>query len=421
MTPLPGGHLAFSTALTAVVVASAARSGSAQQGTPLGPEFRVNTYTTASQRSPSVAADAAGSFVVVWHGAQASGYDVFGQRYAAGGSPQGPEFRVNTYTTGLQGYGAVAADAAGNFVVVWMSTQGAGFDVFGQRYASSGAPLGGEFRVNTYTTGAQGNPSVAADASGNFVVAWVGEQDASYGVFAQRFASSGAPLGPEFRVNTYTTGAQYGAVASDTAGNFVVAWTSFAQDGSQNGVFAQRYASSGAPAGPEFRVNTYTPFSQWHAAVAADGPSGFVVAWESQVQDASLTGVFGQRYASAGAPLGPEFRVNTYTTNEQSYPSVATDGSGDFVVVWRSRNGQDGALGGIYGQRYDSAGSPLGPEFRVNSYTTGDQSEAAVASAPAGEFVIAWTSDGQDGSALGVYAQRYGPIVPVELMRFGVD
>ena len=48
------------------------------------------------------------------------------------------------------------------------------------------------------------------------------------------------------------------SVASDAAGNFVVVWDSADQDGSDVGVFGQRYASSGAPLGPEFRVNTYT-------------------------------------------------------------------------------------------------------------------------------------------------------------------
>jgi hypothetical protein len=34
------------------------------------------------------------------------------------------------------------------------------------------APMGVEFRVNTYTTGAQGRPTLAGSAAGAFVVAW---------------------------------------------------------------------------------------------------------------------------------------------------------------------------------------------------------------------------------------------------------
>ena len=37
-----------------------------------------------------------------------------------------------------------------------------------------------------------------------------------------------------------------------------------------------------------------------------------------------------------------------------------------------------------------------------------------------GNFVVTWNSQFQDGSGYGVFGQLYRPIVPVELMRFGV-
>jgi hypothetical protein len=127
------------------------------------------------------------------------------------------------------------------------------------------------------------------------------------------------------------------------------------------------------------------------------------------------------RAASAqGDPLGPEFRVNTYTTDAQYRPSVAADPSGNFVVAWMSSL-QDGSNYGVFGQRYASSGAPLGSEFRVNTYTTGIQSGPAVTSDASGNFVVVWQSYLQDGSDLGVFGQRYGLIVPVELMRFTVE
>jgi len=397
------------------------------QGNPLGFEFRVNTYTTNQQARTAVASDAAGNFVVVWNSVQdGGGYGIFGQRYASSGAPVDPEFQVNTYTTSNQGYPSVAADPAGNFVVVWRSLaqDGSGFGVFGQRYASSGSPMGPEFRVNTYTTSDQGGfASVVADPFGNFVVVWnSGTQDGGgYGIFGQRYASSGAPLGPEFRVNTYTTSDQtIPVVAADTAGNFIVIWRSYLQDGSGNGTFGQRYASSGAPLGPEFRVNTYTTNNQGNPSVAADTAGNFVVVWQSDEGAPANFGIFGQRYASSGAPLGPEFRVNTFTLYNQFIPSVAADTAGNFVVVWHGYL-QDNSGFGVFGQRYASSGTPLGPEFRVNTYTTDDQDYATVAADSAGNFVVNWQSFAQDGSNFGVFGQRYGRIVPVELMQFGVE
>jgi hypothetical protein len=94
------------------------------------------------------------------------------------GDPLGPEFRVNANTIGNQNLPAIAFDSAGNFVVVWVGDKGGyNYGVFGQRYSISGAPLGPEFRVNTYLTAYQGGPAVASDPSGNFVVVWNSEQD----------------------------------------------------------------------------------------------------------------------------------------------------------------------------------------------------------------------------------------------------
>jgi hypothetical protein len=391
----------------------------------MGPEFRVNTFTPDYQRAPAVAVDAAGNFVVAWvsYGQDGSYAGVFAQRFAGTGSPLGGEFRVNSYITNSQTMPSVASDAAGNFVVVWMGQYPfSQFQVFAQRFAGTGAPLGGEFRVNTSTTTTHRLPSVTSGAAGNFVVAWEGGGDGSgYAVFAQRYASTGAPLGGQFRVNTFTfADQQYVSVAADPAGNFVVAWTSEAQDGSSDGIFAQRYASTGAPLGGEFQVNTHTLSSEFYPAVAASPAGDFVIVWRSSGQDGSGHGVFAQRYASTGAPLGGEFQVNTYTTGDQSFAVVAIDLAGNFVVAWQSR-GQDGSFEGVYAQRYASSGAPIGGEFRVNTFTFSYQAIPSVGADPAGNFVILWGSHLQDGFGAGVYGQRYNMIVPVELMRFGVE
>jgi len=397
------------------------------QGQPLGPEFRVNTYTTEFQDQVAVAAAAQG-FVMVWSGALQDGgiYGVIGQRYTNSGAPLGGEFRVNTYTPWSQERADVAGDAFGNFVVVWQSghqDDGSEYGIFGQRYDSSGAPVGPEFRVNTFTTGRQYRPSVAMDAGGDFVVVWLSlDQDGSgYGVFGQRYQSSGAPAGPEFRVNSYTTARQTGArVDSDPGGSFVVVWHSTGQDGSGRGVFGQRYDSVGNPLGAEFRVNTFTTSYQDYPAVAMDrgGTGNFIVVWESGPDPA--LGIYGQRFSVSGAAVGPEFHVNSYITSTQGQPKVAADAAGYFVVVWTSFD-QDGSSVGVFGQRYDNVGTPLGPEFRVNTFTTGAQQDLAAAVDDAGRFVVAWGSEGQDGSDYGVFAQRYAEIMPVEVMQFVVE
>jgi hypothetical protein len=394
----------------------------AAQPTPAGGEFRVNTYTTDSQEDPAVAVHPSGTFIVVWqsHGPDGDGGGIFGQRYDATGVRLGGEFQVNTYTTDSQYTpAAVALDAAARFIVVWSSIgqDGSKSGVFGQRYDAAGQPLGSEFRVNTYTTNYQYNPAIAIDGQGRFVVVWQSylQEGSGGGIFAQRYDAAGQPLASEFRINSYTTADQYPfSLAMDGQGRFVVVWASENQDGSQNGIFGRRFDAAGQPLGGEFQINTYTTNAQDRPAVTMSDAGSFVVVWQSFGQDGSNYGIFGRRFDAAGQPLGGEFQVNTYTTNVQYRPAVASDAAGNFVVVWESET-QDGNSAGIFGRRYDAAGLPRGGEFRVNSHTTNDQADPRVASDPSGNFVVVWRSYSQDGSSNGAFGQRYGGLVPVAL------
>jgi hypothetical protein len=305
--------------------------------------------------------------------------------------PMGGEFRVNTYTTGSQYNSAVAGDEDGNFVVVWPAAgQGDNVGIFGRQFGPRGNPLGAEFRVNTYTTSYQVGPAVSMHASGNFVVVWYsgGQDGSSAGVFGQRYSPSGAPDRGEFQVNLSTFGAQYAPdVAHFSSGQFVIVWQGYGDPSDEDsGIFAL-IDSVGIPS--ELHVNTFTTSLQVRPAVAASA-AGFVVVWASR-QDGFGYGIFGQRFDALGNPLGPEFAINTYTPGDQWDPDVAADAEGNFVVVWQG-DGQDGDDQGIFGQRFNSAGTAQAIEFQINTYTTGRQSRPAVARAAEGGFVVTWNA-----------------------------
>jgi hypothetical protein len=244
---------------------------------------------------------------------------IFGRRFDADGAPLGDEFLVNAYTTGSQTSPAVAAAPDGRFVVVWSSVDagtGPGRDhagIFGRRFDAGGVALADEFQVNTAEDAEEIQPAVARDAQGSFVVAWANDCSAPScpDVLARRFDAGGAALGGDFVVNTYTTGTQnYPAVAADSLGAFMVAWTSdqdpaAGPDGSEGGVFARLYDAAGLAAGDELQVNVHTAGDQAFPTVAAAAANDFVVAWVSyeyagQAQDGSGSGVFARRFS-----LGP--------------------------------------------------------------------------------------------------------------------
>ncbi|MEL7360955.1 MAG: T9SS type A sorting domain-containing protein [Bacteroidota bacterium] len=376
-------------------------------------EFQVNTTVVNRQEAPSVDTDADGDFVVVWQSRNQDGsnFGIIGQRYDKSGATAGSEFQINTYTTGDQQDASVAVDVTGDFVVVWESDgqDGSGSGIYGQRYASDGTPLGGEFQINTTTAGNQSAPSVAADLNGDFVVAWQGSDGSNTGIFAQRFSNAGVAQGSEFQVNTTTAaGQRTPAVGISLDGAFVIAWGGSNQDGSSGGIFAQRYASDGTALGSEFQVNTITPNNQRNPAIGVDQDGDFVIVWET-FSGASDYDIAVRRYDSAGTPLGDERRVNTRVRDAQIRSAVSVDAEGNFVVVWDGVNPNER---GIYGQRFDADGLAVGSEFRINTFLPGDQVTPVVSGNAFGDFAVAWASDGQDTRGFGVYAQRYSTVDP---------
>ncbi len=216
-------------------------------GLPVDGEFQINTTTTYGQGSAEIAMQSNGDFVVVWQSRISAGTDtnfdsIQGQRFAADGSPLGGEFQVNTFTTSYQRRPAVAVQETGEFVVVWQSSGSFGPDtnlesIQGQRYAADGSPVGGEFQVNTYSTSRQVHPSVAVDEDGNFIVVW--ESRGSFGTDSsgssaqgQRFAGDGSRIGEEFQINSYTNSEQDTvSVVMTESGDSVIVWESIGSSG----------------------------------------------------------------------------------------------------------------------------------------------------------------------------------------------
>lgn len=82
--------------------------------------------------------------------------------------------------------------------------------------------------------------------------------------------------------------------------------------------------------------------------------------------------MYARRFKADGTPLESEFLFNNYTTDDQASPALAMEANGDFVVTWESSN-QDGDVWGIYAQRFDRTGNPVGFELQVNTQTLNDQ------------------------------------------------
>ncbi len=349
---------------------------------------------------PSVAAIPGGGFMVVWRSDDPDGDDqhVFGRRLAPTGLPAGPRFTVSEQPTS---YPMPAVAAGGSTVVaIWDE----GDEILARRFDLTGTPLGSEFTVAGDEVGYY--PGVAADPLGNFLVVWSNDDGSGSGIAAQPYDALGVPQGGPIQVNTYTTNDQARpSVSADGAGNFVVAWNSTGQDGDGYGVFAQRLDASGMPLGSEIPVNDGTDGDQRYPSVSAHATGSFLVAWWDDSDCFFCVDTRG--FDATGAPVGPSVRIDDDDTGWPPGRPIATsvDAAGTFTVAWSDDYR-------IVSRQVDGAGEPLGALFQVSHLRSGYLYHPGVASAPGGEFVVAWEWSPY-GSHYDVMSRLVNPAVDV--------
>ncbi|HEX9963872.1 MAG TPA: calcium-binding protein [Allosphingosinicella sp.] len=302
---------------------------------------------------------------------------------------------------------ATAILSNGKIVVTFVSEG----DIWARIFDGAGMPLTNPFVVNTITSGSQHNPEILALADGTFLIAYQSASGASgdpssNAILTQKFDHLGSKIGGEMLVNTLTEGSQaIPEMLALTNGGYVIHW--YAPDG----VKAQVFNSSGAKVGGEIAIDS--PFSEITFPLALPG-GGFVFTHVEKVEGRQdfLWFVVGQKYDSAGQPVGSEYIIQGLPgTNQQVPPfhvhDAANLSSGGAVIALYADSSNPTGTGEVYGVRVDEnmVGTGL---FLVNNNTAGQQSQPQVI-AVAGGFFFAWTDQSAqyDPSGSGIVGQLY--------------
>ena len=261
------------------------------------------------------------------------------------------------------------------------------------------APQDGQFQVSEQTTLYNYGPAIAMASSGDFVVVWRAERQAppGYDIVARRYASNGDSLGTWLTVSDGPSSFRP-QVDMTPAGDFVVVWHTHQDpvDTDSGAIRARRFGSDGQPLGAPFLVNTYTTSSQLEPDVAVDEQGAFAVVWHSfgsAGDDTANSSIQLRRFDSAGSPIGSEVQVNSYTSNRQRAPAIVR-AADDFIVAWESAGSlaDDQDALSLQARRLTSDGAFLGDQFQVNIEGGSNQEDAALAADAGGRFLVAWTS-----------------------------
>ncbi len=415
-------------------------------------EGDVSSVLTNTQTYPDVWMDPqTGEFWIVWLDARTSYYDVYMRYFDASGTPTASEEIVNDGASGtvcaLWPHVSIDGASGWGFAVCWIDDRNGEYDVYAQRFDAGGAPIGGNLKVNSdigYSqrsafvgTGSNGhhafawedernagtallyarlfqpdgtspNPEFAVDKNegsllqmcascgierNGGIIAWMDTRYSSWGdIFAQFIDTLGNLIGNNILVADDTTGEAYNPDVAVGGGSAIIVWVD-----NRNGsylLYGQRYGLDGTPYGSNFQISKADLDAPIYG-VSADRDGNFAVVWMRHDNNIML-----RRYNNAGIPLTDTIVVNDVRDNA-GYPDVAMDPDGNFVVVWNDWNA-DGTYD-VYMQLFDSTGSRIGSNVTVID-RTGDVYLPRVARSRAG-FVVVW-ADWVEG-CWKIYAQIY--------------
>ncbi len=284
-----------------------------------------------SDQAQNVAANSAvaimddGSFVVLFPKTDGTGPALAARWYTPGGDVDGSDAVVTrNFAPGF----SLSTRGDGGFVAVW---EGSMASVLARVFKPDHSAGSSEILVDPEGV----DPAVAVGPQGGFVVAWKRSQ-----ILARRFTPQGGTASGIFVVDSGVGAGNELRIGKDGDGNFLILLST----GST--VLGRRYSSDTHPIDGLLRMAAGANFD-----AAIGGQGNFVLVWEAPDPGSQGTNVFARRFKTTGAPLGPQLRVNQHAKGSQQAPQVGIGADGGFVVVWQSL--PDATPSGIFARRFD--------------------------------------------------------------------
>ena len=274
---------------------------------------------------------------------------------------------------------------------------------------------GGEYPIMGDTEGHQKNPHLALNQSGGFAV-WQNSTADSGGerVVGQKVSVDHMGMGSIFVIsqNIAAQNEVNPKVALLNDGGAVVVW----QAGPRNSqdVYARFLDDKGQFQSSIIRVNTHDEGVQSSPSVAVSEDGKALVVWDSEGVDGSGLAICGQLFDSLGTKVGSEFRINQAPAGNQSLPVVAEIASDKFIVGWlgesvegRNSSGAPNFKCNLMARIVNDLGS-FGNEFRLNSDNV-IATEVQIISLEQGGFAAAWTQKDEQSTRniTDIYANTY--------------
>jgi predicted neuraminidase len=343
---------------------------------------------TGIDRYPCLVTDGAGHWICAWEsttnlgGTIGTDYDIFVSHSINNGATWTAPATLNTNASidVLNDFDIdIDTDGAGVWIAAWRSLDtlnssiGPDADILFARSTDNGATWTFPSPLNTNAATDSGQdikPHLATDGRGNWVAVWHSNEtlgstigtdlDILFARSADNGMSWSTPQSLNSNAFTDNRDDLDVQIATDLAGQWIAVWTSEDSLGNTIGtdrdILVSRSSNNGATWSPAAPLNTNAASdtgADQNPQMATDGAGNWVVLWSSS-QDLGGIGtdfdILASRSADDGATWSPPIAFNTNAGSDSAideFPYVATDGMGAWVGAWETR---------------DSAGSQFGTD-----------------------------------------------------------
>jgi hypothetical protein len=192
---------------------------------------------------------------------------------------------------------------------------------------------------------------------GSFLVTWAGNNNGSYGIYAQRLSAQGVAMGDPVQLasgatNTYSNALDsvISVTAINDAGAYAVAWTGKNGASTDSSIYTQLFNADGSPISAAVQLDGAASAQDIAPQIATLTDGGYIVTWYI-----NGGGVYVQRFDDAGVAVGNTVPLIAQGSSNNASPQVTVLDSGSYVVTWQGQTSGDYH---IYVQQFDATGTP---------------------------------------------------------------
>ncbi|MBD3342369.1 MAG: T9SS type A sorting domain-containing protein [Candidatus Lokiarchaeota archaeon] len=210
-------------------------------------------------KDPCCTIDKEGNYIIAWVDFR-NGYDnpdIYYQRFNAFRHPIGNNQKVNDDTgNARQKSPSIAVDINGNFVIAWEEEER---DIYFQRYTYSGQKLGSNVKLQKEIESSNRiTPGIAMENDGDFILVWVDSRDGRYdpNIYLQHYNADGSAMGNNQKVTENILGSFqfYPSIAVVNNKGYIVVWQDSTIGSNTTSVLGQMYYSDGTQKGSNFQI-----------------------------------------------------------------------------------------------------------------------------------------------------------------------